>query len=221
MELCALLEIASVYRTFHGTSEDDRTNLPALAQANADLDSITSYWYQHYPRLHYEGAFVTQFIAPFHRLVINADVYRSWAVRDLAAREKGATEEAVLSHEEAKYLKIGVESAQTLLLYLSLNARADNGRRIPRFEDPQYWKDGMPIYKPMEPDVDHARHIRTAVDTVVTVIITFSAMFLAKLRAAVRKAAADVEIGADRSHPTEPHAMRSHGRDACKSYQRL
>jgi hypothetical protein len=73
----------------------------------------------------------------------------------------------------------------------------------------------------MEPDVDHARHIRTAVDTVVTVIITFSAMFLAKLRAAVRKAAADVEIGADRSHPTEPHAMRSHGRDACKSYQRL
>lgn len=131
------------------------------------------------------GAFVTQFIAPFHRLVINADVYRSWAVRDLAARQKGATEQAGLSHEEAKFLAIGVESAQTLLLYLSLNARADNGRRIPRFEDPQYWKDGLPIYKPMEPDQDHARHVRTAVDTVVTVIITFSAMFLAKLRAAV------------------------------------
>jgi hypothetical protein len=175
-----------VYRQFHGSSEDDRTNLQALARANADLDSITSYWYSHYPRLHYEGAFVTQFIGPFHRLVINADVYRSWAVRDLNRREKGNVESPpTLSHEEAKYLAIAVDSAQSLLLYLSINARAENGRRIPRFDEPQYWKDGMPIYKPMEPDVDHARHIMTAVDTTVCVIIVFSAMFLAKLRAAV------------------------------------
>lgn len=179
--------MASVYRTFHGSSKDDMTDLQALGQANAHLDSITKYWYQHHPRLVYDGAFVTQFIAPFHRLVINADVYRSWAVRNKAATEEqsGSPQPSpTLSHEEAKYLTIGVESAVTVLLYLTTNARADNGRRVPRFEEPHHWNDGQPIYKPMEPDADHARHIRTAVDTVVCVIIVFSAMFLAKLRAA-------------------------------------
>lgn len=92
----------------------------------------------------------------------------------------------VLGHEEAKYLAKAIEAAQTILLNLSLAARAENGRRIGHFEEPQYWKDGMPVYRPMEPDTDHARHIRTAVDTVICVIIVFSAMFLAKLRAAVR-----------------------------------
>lgn len=186
VELAALLEVASIYRTFHGYSKDDSTNLQALAQANADLDNITKYWYQHHPRLVYEGAFVTQFVAPFNRLVINADVYRSWAVRNQAAAEGNSPHVApTLTHEEAKYLTIGLESAVTILLYLTTSARAENGRRVPRFEEPYHWNEGQPVYKPMEPDADHARHIRTAVDTVSCVVIVFSAMFLAKLRAAV------------------------------------
>lgn len=130
---------------------------------------------------------MTQFIAPFNRLVINADVYRSWSARNQAAMENNATSYSppILGHEEAKYLTKAIEAAQTILLNLSLAARGENGRRVGHFEEPQYWKDGMPIYRPMEPDSDHARHIRTAVDTVICVIIVFSAMFLAKLRAAV------------------------------------
>lgn len=137
--------------------------------------------------MNYEGAFVTQFIAPFNRLVINADVYRSWSARNQAALEtnNSAQPPPVLNHEEAKYLAKAIDAAQTILLNLSLAARAENGRRVGHFEEPQYWKDGMPIYRPLEPDADHARHIRTAVDTVICVIIVFSAMFLAKLRAAV------------------------------------
>jgi len=133
-----------------------------------------------------EGPFFTQFILPFNRLVVNADVYRSWSVRNKAATESGSTEPPpTLTHEEAKYLTNAVEAAQTILLYLTTSAREGNGRRVSRFEEPQYWKDGMPVYKPMEPDAEHARHLRTAVDTVICVIIVFSAMFIAKLRAAV------------------------------------
>jgi len=186
---------------------------------------ITSYWYKHHPRLAYEGAFVTQFIAPFHRLVINADVYRSWSVRNKAASDSGSAEAApVLSHEEAKYLAIAIESAQTILLYLSTAARTENGRRTPQFEEPQYWKDGMPIYKPMEPDCDHAAHVRTAVDTVICVIIVFSAMFLCKLRAAVGGEGS----ASDCPSPsltvitsTESDAMQPRGRHACQPYPEL
>lgn len=187
VELCALLEVSAVYRTFHASTESDKPDLQALGQANTDLDQVTSFWYKTYPRLHYEGAFVTQFIAPFHRLVINGDVYRSWAARNKDHSDNnGLTDDApVLSHEEAKYLSIAVESASTILLFLTTAARAEGGRRVPRFEEPQYWKDGLAVYKPMEPDVEHARHVRTAVDTVVCVIIVFAAMFLAKLKAAV------------------------------------
>lgn len=184
VELSALLEVSAVYGTFHGASEDDKTDIPALARANGDLDSITKYWYQQYPRLAVEGAFVTQFIAPFHRLVINADVYRTWSVRNKAAQEAGATAALTLNTEEGHFLEIAVESAVTMIMYLTTAARTDNGRRVPKFEQPEYWKDGLPVYKPFEPDVDHARHIRTAVDTAICVILCFSAMFLAKLRAA-------------------------------------
>lgn len=158
----------------------DESSFPIFA-------AVTSYWFTKFPRLNFEGAFVTQFIAPFNRLVINADVYRAWSARNQAAQEsaKAAHQPPVLDHEEAKYLSKAIEAAQTILLNLSLAARAENGRRIGRFEEPQYWKDGSPVYRPMEPDADHARHIRTAVDTVICVIIVFSAMFLAKLRAAV------------------------------------
>lgn len=38
IELAALLETASVYRSFHGQSEDDKTSLQALVRANAELD---------------------------------------------------------------------------------------------------------------------------------------------------------------------------------------
>lgn len=149
---------------------------------------IINYWYKHHPRLLYEGAFVTQFIAPFHRLVINADVYRSWAVRNKAATESDSPESApVLSHEEAKYLGIAIDAACTILLFLTTSARTETGRKASEFEEPLYWKDGMPVYKPMEPDMEHAAHVRTAVDTVICVIIVFSAMFLAKLRAAVSR----------------------------------
>jgi hypothetical protein len=197
VELCVLLEVSSVYRTFHGSREGDQADLSALSRANADLDAITEYWYKNHPRLAYDAAFVTHFIGPFHRLVINADVYRSWAIRnktfldnggDLASSTNsnvGNISPPVISHDEAKFLAIAVDAASTILLYLSTQARAEGGRRVPRFEDPQYWKDGLPIYKPMEPDVDHARHVSTAVDTVICVIIVFAAMFLAKLRAAV------------------------------------
>lgn len=196
-----------MYRSFHGQSEDDKTNLQALARANQDLDSkalhdalasfeqitdgiaftaISNYWYTKYPRLNYEGAFVTQFIAPFNRLVINADVYRSWSARNKAANDSNEQQNPpVLGVEEGKYLTKAIDAAQTILLNLSLAARGENGRRVGTFEEPQYWKNGYPCYKPMEPDADHARHIRTAVDTVICVIIVFSAMFLAKLRAAV------------------------------------
>jgi hypothetical protein len=151
--------------------------------------AVTAYWFAKYPRLNYEGAFVTQFIAPFNRLVINADIYRSWSARNQSATEGHPGQSPpVLGPDEARYLAKAIDAAQTILLNLSLAARAENGRRLGRFEEPQYWKDGMPVYRPMEPDVDHARHIRTAVDTVICVIIVFSAMFLAKLRAAVRGA---------------------------------
>jgi len=39
IELAALVETSAIYRTFHEYSQDDRTNLQALAAANADLDS--------------------------------------------------------------------------------------------------------------------------------------------------------------------------------------
>lgn len=38
IELAALLETASVYRSFHGQSEDEKTSLQALVRANAELD---------------------------------------------------------------------------------------------------------------------------------------------------------------------------------------
>ena len=182
-----MLEVSAVYRTFHASSEADQPDLEALARANSELTDVTQYWYETYPQLMYEGAFLTQFIVPFQKLVINADVYRSWAVRNKAAVESGNSGEmAVLSHEEARYLTLAVEAAQTILLYLSSAARTEGGRRVPQLEKPELWKDGKPIHRPLEPDADHARHIRTAVDTVVCVMIVFSAMFLFKLRAAVR-----------------------------------
>ena len=185
VELAALVEVGAIYRTFHGSSEGDRSDLKALARANADIDTITEYWYQAHPKLKYEGTILTQCIAPFHRLVINADVYRSWAIRKKNAAESPKRVDTSLTDEEAKYLSIAIEAAQTILLYLTTAARAEGGRRVPRFEEPHYWKDGIPAFKPLEPDADHARHFRTAIDTVVCVVIVFSAMFLAKLRSAV------------------------------------
>lgn len=121
-----------------------------------------------------------------------------------------------MEHEEATYLAKAIEAAQTILLNLSLAARGENGRRTGLFEEPQYWKDGMPIYRPMEPDADHARHIRTAVDTVICVIIVFSAMFLAKLKAAVSTFSLSLEYSTSAalscayptfSYPAEFNAM--------------
>ena len=184
IETCALFEVSSVYGTFHGASEDDKTDFMALARANTDLDSITRYWYQHYPNLVSHGHFITQHVALFHRMVINADVYRTWSVRNKLAIEAGGTSAPALDTDEAKFLEIAVDSAVTMLLYLTTGARAENGRRVPQFEKPEYWKDGIAVYRPMEPDVEHARQIRCAADTVICVMLCFSAMFLAKLRAA-------------------------------------
>ena len=169
----------------HGAS---KTDFRALYRANAVLDRITVYWAPHIEDAYGSGdalaaTFLNVFV-PFVRVVLNADVFRTWLIRRKAESKGGEidleTARHTLTSEEAHCIGFAVSAAEEMLYYLSTASRAEGAARKHTWAP----RDMQTGHRPsLYLDSELARLLSSSVDSILLVIYAFPPLFLAQLRA--------------------------------------
>ena len=178
--------VVPIVAMHHGSR---KTDFRALYRANAVLDRIVSYWTPHIEDAlkagdPVAGTFLTCFV-PFVRVVLNADVFRTWLLRrkaELRGQEWDLENARFsLSSEESHCLGFAVSAAEEMLYYLSTASR-----RGERAERSHAWapRDMQTGHRPpLQLDPEVAQRLSSAVDSVLLIVYAFPPLFLAQLRA--------------------------------------
>lgn len=170
-----------------------KTDFRALYRANAVLDRITAYWTPFIEDAYRSGdplapTFLNVFV-PFVRVVLNADVFRTWLIRRKAESKGGEIDlenaRHTLTSEEAHCIGFAVSAAEEMLYYLSTASKRDKASAARSHQ----WapRDMQTGHRPqLQLDIDVARLLSSSIDSILLVVFAFPPLFLAQLRAQVR-----------------------------------
>ena len=173
-----------------------KTDFRALYRANAVLDRITAYWTPLIEDAFRSGdplapTFLNVFV-PFVRVVLNADVFRTWLIRRKAETKGGEIDlenaRHTLTSEEAHCIGFAVSAAEEMLYYLSTASKKEVGQQVLAARTHQWaQRDAHTGHRPpLQLDLDVARVLSSSIDSVLLVVFAFPPLFLAQLRAQVR-----------------------------------
>ena len=166
-----------------------RTDFRALYRANAVIDRIVNYWSPHIEEAHRSGdpvacTFLNCFV-PFVRVVLNADVFRTWLIRRKAELrgQNWDLENArySLTSEESHCLGFAVSAAEEMLYYLSTASRRGDFAQRSHEWAPRNMQTGHRPSLQLDPEM--ARRMSSAIDSILLVVYAFPPLFLAQLRA--------------------------------------
>lgn len=165
-----------------------KTDFRALYRANSVLDKLSAYWN---PRI--EGAYragdqlaatFSNIFVPFVRLVLNADVFRTWLIRQKQTSKDGEIDtdhsRESLTSEEAHCIGFAVQAAEEMLYYLSSQSKTDGAARKHDWA-PRDMSTGHRPGLNLDPDV--GKQLAGSVDQILLVVFAFPPLFLAQLRA--------------------------------------
>jgi hypothetical protein len=177
--------VVPIVAMHHGAQ---KTDFRSLYRANSVLDKLTTYWA---PRIEeaYKGGdtlastFLNIF-APFVRLVLNADVFRTWLIRQKQQSKDGQidTDNArqSLTSEEATCIGLAVQAAEEMLYYLSAQSKGDGAARRHDWAP----RDMTTGHRPgLNLDAEVARTLSGSIDQILLIVFAFPPLFLAQLRA--------------------------------------
>lgn len=177
--------VVPIVAMHHGAQ---KTDFRALYRANSVLDKLCAYWN---PRI--EEAYKTgdsladtfpNIFAPFVRLVLNADVFRTWLIRQKQTSHDGEIDtdksKESLTNEEAHCIGFAVQAAEEMLYYLSSQSRGEGAARKHDWA-PRDMTTGHRPGLNLDPDV--GKKLAGSIDQILLVIFAFPPLFLAQLRA--------------------------------------
>ena len=158
------------------------------------MDRITSYWAPLIEDAYRSGdplapTFLNVFV-PFVRVVLNADVFRTWLIRRKAESKGGEIDldsaRHTLTSEEAHCIGFAVSAAEEMLYYLSMASKKENGQaaRTHQWAEREMSTGHRPA---LQLDIEVARLLSSSVDSVLLVVFAFPPLFLAQLRAQVSR----------------------------------
>ncbi|KAK9895869.1 hypothetical protein P389DRAFT_71166 [Cystobasidium minutum MCA 4210] len=189
VRLAAMVElyaaVVPIVAMHHGAQ---KTDFRALYRANSVLDKLSAYWN---PRIEeayragdqLAGTFSNIFV-PFVRLVLNADVFRTWLIRQKQASKDGEidTDHAreSLTSEEAHCIGFAVQAAEEMLYYLSSQSKAEGAARNHDWAPREITSGHRP---PLNLDPEIGKQLAGSIDQVLLVVFAFPPLFLAQLRA--------------------------------------
>jgi hypothetical protein len=166
-----------------------RTDFRALYRANAVIDRLCDYWRPLIEDARQHGdpiacSFLNVFV-PFARVVLNADVFRTWYIRrKLETRGQEwdlNTTRFTLTSEESHCLGFAVSASEEILYFLSSQSKDSNrGQRVCEWapRDPQTGH-----RPPLQLDPEASRVHSSAPDFSLLIVYAFPPLFLAQLRA--------------------------------------
>lgn len=165
-----------------------KTDFRALYRANSVLDKLCAYWNPRIEEAYRAGdqlaATFPNIFAPFVRLVLNADVFRTWLIRQKQASQDGEidTDHAreSLTAEEAHCIGFAVQAAEEMLYYLSSQSKGDGAARRHDWA-PRDMTTGHRPGLNLDPDV--GKSLAGSIDQILLVVFAFPPLFLAQLRA--------------------------------------
>lgn len=169
----------------HGAA---KTDFRALYRANSVLDKLTAYWGPRIEEAYKSGdplaATFPNVFAPFVRLVLNADVFRTWLIRQKTTSPTGEVDidnaRSTLTNEEAHCIGFAVQAAEEMLYYLSKQSKGDGAARQHDWAPRDTSSGHRP---PLNLDQDVAKMLASSIDQILLVIFAFPPLFLAQLRA--------------------------------------
>lgn len=180
----AVLPIIAMH---HGAQ---KTDFRALYRANAVLDRIVRFWSPLIEEALKNGdplacTFLNVFV-PFVRVVLNADVLRTWLIRRKAEAAATGQEPDVenarlsLTSEESHCLGFAVSAAENMLYYLSTASKREGQGQRSHDWAPRDTNTGH--RPPLQLDPDVARKLSSATDNILLVVFAFPPLFLAQMR---------------------------------------
>lgn len=167
----------------------ERTDFRALYRANSAIDRIAKYWMPHIEEAYRTGdqlacSFINIFV-PFVKVVLNADVFRTWLIRQ-KAENKGRVVDSdnarfTLTAEEAHCIGFAVSAAEEMLYFLSTASKNMGAQRICQWAPREPHTGHRP---PLQLDPEVAHLLSSSTDQILLVVYAFPPLFLAQLRAA-------------------------------------
>lgn len=169
----------------HGAS---KTDFRALYRANSVLDKLCAYWAPRIEEAYRTGdhlaATFPNIFAPFVRLVLNADVFRTWLIRQKQASPNGEIDtdhsRESLTSEEAHCIGFAVQAAEEMLYYLSKQSKGEGAARKHDWAPRDMTTGHRPTLN-LDPDV--GKMLAGSIDQILLVVFAFPPLFLAQLRA--------------------------------------
>lgn len=165
-----------------------KTDFRALYRANSVLDKLSAYWNPRIEEAYRTGdslaATFPNVFVPFVRLVLNADVFRTWLIRQKQLSKDGEIDtdnsRETLTNEEAHCIGFAVQAAEEMLYYLSSQSKGEGAARKHDWAP----RDPSTGHRPglnLDPEV--AKLLVGSIDQILLVVFAFPPLFLAQLRA--------------------------------------